>query len=509
MFSSTAYEAFYTYIGIYLHEASIKIITSQEFLIGLLVLILGISFLMTAWRYFSSYMPSFLGSGKALSIYSFFKIIACLVVGLSLLKVDAPAKVKNYQRMSWHTNPYIESRFPSIEESYKVSFVFDLLSSSAEEVAHLVSLLIDGLFKRTNSEVEAPSAFYRAILYSSSITIDDVELKDKISVYGSNCFDKVLPLIGLAKQRDKIDEFFKRNGIVDNELKAIPIQLEDGQTISCLDLKEEVRKHLWDYSHSKGARFHQYNGKYSINHRGEPPEARANWVASSALVNHFLSERQDWMGTQRGAEVGGRVGGKLTNFLIGWDRFFSFDGFLTMLGFKEQVGAALTAKRAEKFSEYLQRAPHIKGMVKMFLIALFPWLVFFIIAGKWKVLIYWFAIYGSVALWTPIWILLYHLMTSIALSTDVMEEFGRLSDGISLYGSVLITTKLYQFYAIYSWLQIIVGPLPTVVLSYGMFTSLLQDSEAEVAPAPVTMVKDAGVSVATGGNPVGSVVRKI
>lgn len=505
MFSSTAYEAFYTYIGIYLHEASISIITSQEVLIGILVLILGFSFLMTAWRYFSRYMPGFLGSARSVSLYGFFKIIACLVIGFSLLKVDSPSRVKNYKRMSWHTNSYIQSRFPSIEESYQVSFVFDLLSSSAEEISRLGSIIVDRLFKKTNSELDAPAAFYKAVLYSGSMTIDDVELKDKISVYTSSCFDKVLPLLGMARKKGKIDEFFKKNGVVDQELRSIPIQLEDGQEISCLDLKNEVREHLWKYSETKGADFLQYHGKYGVPIREITAEDQRNWIASSALVNHFLSQREDSLGTQRGAEVHG----KFTNFLLGWDRFFSFDGLLTLSDFKDQVGASLTAQRAKKFSEYLQRAPHIKGVVKMFLIALFPWLVFFIIAGRWKVLVYWFAIYASVALWTPIWVLLYHLMTSIALSNEMMQEFGRLSDGISLYGSVLITTKLYQFYAIYSWLQIIVGPLPTVVLSYGMFTSLLKDSEGEKAPAPVSAAKNVGITVATGGNPVTSSLKHL
>ena len=508
MFSSTAYEAFYTYIGIYLHEISIKIITSQEVLMGILVLILGFNFLITIWRYFSRYMPGFLKSGRSLTIYSFFKIMACVMIGFSLLKVDAPSRVKNYKRMSWHTNSYIKSRFPSAEESYQVSFIFDLLSRSAEEVSRLGSVIIDKLFKKTNSELEAPAAFYKAVLYSGSITIDDKELRDKINVYTNNCFSKVLPLLGMAKKKNKIDEFFKQNGVVDQELQSILIQLEDGTNISCLELKNEVREHLWEYSKTKGAKFTRYHAKYGMP-QIVAAEDQKNWIASSALVNHFLSQTENSLGTQKGA----KVQGKLTNFFLGWHRFFSFDGFLTytdpILGARDQVGAALTAQRAQKFSEYLQRAPHLKGMVRMLLIALFPWLVFFVIAGKWKVLVYWFAIYASVALWTPIWILLYHLMTSVALSTEVMAEFGKLSDGISLYGSQFITAKLYQFYAIYSWLQLIIGPLPTVILAYGMFTALLKDSEEARTPEPVSMAKDVGVSVATGGSPVKSTVKRI
>ena len=80
-----------------------------------------------------------------------------------------------------------------------------------------------------------------------------------------------------------------------------------------------------------------------------------------------------------------------------------------------------------------------------------------------------------------------------------MGEFGKLSDGISLYASMFISAKIYQFYAIYSWLQLLLGPLPTLILGYGLFSSFLSDSEGESAPEIVTTVKDAGIGVATSG----------
>lgn len=495
MFSSTAYEAFYTYIGIYLHEASIQIITAQEVLVGLLMLILGGTFLMGAWKYFSRYFPGFLGAGGGANIGVFFKIIACFLIAVTILKVDAPARIKNFKRVSWHTNPYIESKLPSIEESYKVSFVFDLLTRSAEEIAGFANHIVDKLFRKTNSELDAPAAFYRAILYSGSLTIDDPALKDKIDVYTNNCFDKVLPLLGTAKKKDKLDEFFKQGGMIDSELDLIPIEMEGGHKITCLDLKNEVRDHLHQYAFSKQRHLEGYSN-YLESYRYYNKEIARNVTASSGLVNHYLKKSEDLLGTQEGS----KVSGTFAKFLLGWNRFWSFDGFLTLIGQREQVGAALTAKRAEQFSEYLQRAPHIKGMVKMFLIAIFPWLVFFIVAGKWKILISWYAVYISVLMWTPIWTLLYHLMTSIALSTETMQEFGKLSDGISLYSSSFINAKLYQFYAIYSWLQIIVGPLPTLILGYGMFSSFLKDSEGESTPQPVAVAKDVGVTAATGGS---------
>ncbi len=496
MFSSTAYEAYYTYIGIYLHETSIKIITSQEVLIGILVLILGLTFFFGTWQYFSKFMPHGLGAGKSVGISFFFKVIACFLIGMSLLTVDVPKNIKTYKRVSWHTNPYIQGRFPGANESYKVSFIFDLFIRSAEEISQFGSSIVDRIFAKTNSELEAPAAFYKAFMYAGSQTIDDPGLVDKIDVYSRSCFDQVLPLIGAAKTQDRIDEFFRKNGIVDQELSNIPIQMEDGQRISCLDLKNEMREHLWAYAEEKGAKFHRhYHGKVRLHTYEISKEDQKNLIASNALVNHFLSKSEDGLGTQEGA----KVEGTLAKVFLGWSRFWSFDGFFTMVGLGNQVGSALTAERAEKFSEYLQRAPHLKGMAKMFLIAIFPWLVFLVVAGRWKVIFSWFAVYCSVLLWTPIWTLLYHLMTSIALSTELMQEFGKVSDGISLYSASFITAKLYQFYAIYSWLQLVVGPLPTMILGYGLFSSFLKDSQGESAPPMVTTIKDVGMSAATGG----------
>ena len=55
-----------------------------------------------------------------------------------------------------------------------------------------------------------------------------------------------------------------------------------------------------------------------------------NLVASSALVSHYLSKTEDTVGTQDGA----KVEGTLANVLMGWNRFWSFDGFLNLIGQK-------------------------------------------------------------------------------------------------------------------------------------------------------------------------------
>ena len=333
-------------------------------------------------------------------------------------------------------------------------------------------------------------------------------MRDKIDVYTDSCFEQVLPLISLAARQDKIDAFFNEDGVIDRELQDIKITKDDGSKTDCKDLKDSLRRDLHRYAGEKGAPFWKaYRGKYTYYGSDDALRQEYNLIASSTLVNHYMSQTENLLGEQKGSEVRG----SLANFLRGWNQVTSWDGILSLFGKKDQVGAVLTAERAEKFSEYLQRAPHLKGMVKMFLIFIFPWLVFFVIAGRWKVLVAWFALYCSVLLWTPLWVLLYHLMTSIAVSTDLMLERGRISDGISLYSASFITTKIYQFYAIYSWLQLIVGPLPTLILAYGCFSGILNDSQSESSPQIVSDVKDVGLGAVKGGSAgaANAMIRKV
>ena len=179
----------------------------------------------------------------------------------------------------------------------------------------------------------------------------------------------------------------------------------------------DVKGQLYQYSRRKSV----YTRSYAEKIKNFFFDSTQNHAASSALANYYLSKSESPnLAIQKGAEVPGGF----ASFTFNVKKTLSWDGILGLLGQKQLAGAVLTAERAKTFSEYLQRAPHIKGIVKLFLIALFPWLVFFLFAGKWKILVSWYAIYVSVLLWTPIWTLLYHLMTSIALSAETMNAFA-------------------------------------------------------------------------------------
>jgi hypothetical protein len=509
MFSSTAYEAFYTIIGLHFHEASIKIITSQAILAGILALTFGAAFFFAVWGYFKRYLPGSIGGFQGATLGTFVKLLASFLLGVSLLKVGSLTNVRDHKRVTWHDNNYISTKVIDLQENYKVSFLFDLLTQSAEEMANFLGLVVDRLFEKTNSEQHAPSAFYKAVLYAGSVSIEDPKLRSMIDLYSGECFDKVIPQLEMANREDKISEFFKPYGVVDNVLKEIKLPMQNGNEITCYDLKEKVNTDLYNYARKVQSKTAKYDENISI----KVPRNTINEVTSSALNNYFTEKAEThWLNIQKGAEI---PSGGFAKFLLGWKRLTSWDGVVSLFGGEHLEGANLTAERAMQFNEYLKRAPHLKGMVKLFLIAAFPWLIFFVFAGKWKIIISWWAVYFSVLLWTPLWTLLYHLMTTVALSTDVMEAFGRLNDGVSLYSSELITNKIYQFYAIYSYLQLIVGPLPTMVLAWGMFTGFLNDRQQESTPEAVSTISSTVGATATGGvgagatSAVGSVTKGV
>jgi hypothetical protein len=66
---------------------------------------------------------------------------------------------------------------------------------------------------------------------------------------------------------------------------------------------------------------------------------------------------------------------------------------------------------------------------------------------------------------------------------------------VSLYSASLITSRLYKMYSIYSWLQILLGPIPTAFLAY-TFAPMLRDTSSERAPEAIEDVKSVGKKAA-------------
>ena len=72
-------------------------------------------------------------------------------------------------------------------------------------------------------------------------------------------------------------------------------------------------------------------------------------------------------------------------------------------------------------------------------------------------------------------------MSGIALSSEVMQGFKSLQDGISLYSAQLISARVYHLYAVYSWLQILTGTLFTGGLLWAIRPAMMDTQGNQVS----------------------------
>jgi hypothetical protein len=478
MFSNTAYEALYQILGLELHAKFIEVITGEAFFKGLILLIFGVMFFMTTLKFISRYVPGSLVERKHLPLSKFIKVIACLFLGLAILRVGTSAKVSDYQGKNWAENAYVQGRFKGVEKEYRVSVVFQLISHTAEEITGLLSRVIDGVFAKGNPQLTSPNLFYKAIMYAGITSIEDAGLRDQLQFYSEECFTKVLPSVDQFQKQAAVDNFFVAGQKIDRELSDVTIELGNGRKTNCLEVKDSTVKKLNEYASEKtqGVSDQLPYAAYAYGGQLDPTYYK-NYAASMALVNYYSDQHEGRMGIQKGAQAPGTAGSIFQTM----NRVFSWDGLLGIFGFRETQGAAEAAKRSQEFSEHLARAPHVAGFIRMLLVGIFPWLMFFVVAGHYRVLIVWFWIYFSVLLWTPLWTLLYHVMLGIAMSGEVMQAFGQMTDGVSLYAAALVNHRLYYMFSIYAWVQLLVATL-TTGSAFMFLKPMLGESETESKP---------------------------
>lgn len=496
MFTNTAYEALYQYLGLHLHASFVEVITSQRVFTAVILLIFGVMFFLTSAQFFSRYLPGALVQRRTVPLSRYVKIIFCLFLGMSILKVGSNTSVRSFSGQSWHNNAYVKANGQDLRQDYRVSFVFDVLSNSAEEIAALLSRVIDATFAKTNSQLEAPNFFYKAVALAGASTITDPALRESIEVYTDACIEKVLPLVGTEAARDKIDGFFSNRADgqreIDRQLGMIEISKTAGRSYTCLDAKTEVRSRLVAHTRENSSEFDSVLRSYP---GIVPSETFENMMVATSLSNLYLEQRETFGGIQKGSQPPSGAG-RIFQYV---DRFFSWDGLISLLG-REHHGASMAAARSQEFSENLSRAPHVAGFIKMGLIAIFPWLVFVLVAGHWRVIAYWYTAYMSVLLWTPIWTLLYHVVSGISLSTEAMQSLGRLSDGISLYSAEVVVSRMNYMFAVYSWLQLLVGVAFSGAVLW-VLRPVIGDAQGEHAPEFIDSAKSTAqttISVAKG-----------
>lgn len=481
MFSNTAYEALYQLIGLGLHAKFIEVITGEPFFKGLILMIFGGILFFTLLKFISKYIPGSLIERRQIPLSKFVKVIACLFLGLAILRVGSGANVKDYKGKNWAENSYVQTHLQKVEPEYKVSLVFYLISRTAEELTSLLSRVIDDVFEKGSSQLTAPNMFYKAIMYAGAATIEDPELKDQLRFYSDECFTKIIPHVDRFKKQGALDGFFNASNQMDQELKDIKIELGQGRTTNCYDVKESTVEKLNGFAKSKVKRFRDQlppevdpiSGIVS----GHDEEFYHHFAGSMALANFYADQSEGRLGIQKGAESRGEAAGSFQ--VLG--RFMGWDGILGAIGLRDVQGASEAAKRTQAFSEHLARAPHVAGFIRMILTAAFPWLMFFVVAGKWRVLIVWFWVYFSVLMWTPLWTLLYHIMMGISLSGEVMQHFGELTDGVSTYAAAVVNHRIYFMYSIYAWVQLLIASLTTGAV-FVFLKPMLGESSTEAKP---------------------------
>jgi TraG-like protein, N-terminal region len=497
MFSNTAYEALYQILGLELHAKLIEVITGEAFFKGLLLMIFGAGFFMTALKFISRYVPGSLVERRHLPLSKFVKVVACLFLGLAILRVGTTSQVMDYQGKNWADNSYVQGHFQEVQGQYRVSVIFQLISHTAEELTSLLARVIDQVFSVGNSQLTAPNLFYKAIMYAGTTSIEDPELRDQLQFYSDECFSKVIPFVDQFKKQAAVDGMFKAGQKIDQELSNVVLDLGNGKQTNCLEIKESTVQKLNQYATEKTRGVSDqipWGAAMAMSQGAKVEQADyKNYAVSSALVNYYSDQREGRLGIQKGSELPGGAG----SFFQTMNRVFSWDGLLGLFGQRDAQGAAEAAKRSQEFSEHLARAPHVAGFVRMILVAIFPCLIFFVVAGHYRVLIVWFWIYFSVLLWTPLWTLLYHVMLGIALSSDVLSAFGNLKDGVSLYSASLVNHRLYYMYSIYSWVQLLVATL-TTGSAFMFLKPMLSEGQQEAKPDFLEPVSCAAPGAATG-----------
>ncbi len=507
MFSNTAYEALYKYLGLMFHSGSIEIITSEPFFKGLLLLLFGGLFLLTTWKFTARHIMGNLVKRYNVPLSQFVKIILCLVLGISILRIGSESQIKGYNGISWNENSYIQKRFGNANRDYKVSFIFDILSRTAEEISRYTAHAGEYIFgTESDSYLNGPHGYAKAIMLAGSATIEDPEIQKQINSYTRNCIMRVYSKVNKAENEHiNLSGFYNGNSWINGMLDQIELsKTEFGSAFTCRDLKSNIRESLRRYTAKK--KFYPTAGALE-----NDPQARvsiANASMSSMLNNYYKDKKEGFWGVHKGSNPPGTAG---TVFQY-MNRFFSWDSFLSMISLGKWSnihGASEAAERAQKFSELLARAPHIKGITQMVLIGIFPWLIFFVVAGKWKVITSWFWVYLSVCMWTPIWTIMYHVMNNISKSANVLSAYGSLSDGISLYSAELVLERIYYSYSVFTLAQTMV-PFATTGMVLYFLRPILTETDSEHKPEFVDGAKNSASNIAgvATGLPIGSTGAK-
>ena len=487
------------YIGLGLQERFIEVMTSSALFKALVLLLFLYLFVLTSIRYFGRFMPGGILGSKGVPLSRFFILILALFISLSLLKVTANSEISSYNGHSWHESDYVRNKLPHVKHQFKVSIVFDFITRTADSLIAALNITIDQLLSPGHSQLKAPNLIYKAVAASSAQLMPSAKLSESINIYADHCIIEALQIRNERLDAGIISRMFSSTPTdADSILLELPLATRFGET--CYDLKaglmeeviNEARERFQSDWISRAKSQWRGNSAHLLNREK---------LASDMLINHFINQREGLLGVDRTAELP-TMSARIAQMLARYQSS-PLTNILSLFS-GDQRGVFIAGQRAEELSQNMSRAPHVAGFLKMFLFAVFPWLVIPVLLGYWKVIIWWLKVYVSILLWAPAWTILYSVMTGIALSVSELQSF----DSVSMLGASIVNHRLHYGYAVYAWLQMFLGMgITGAVLMMANPFSRDTDGDNE-APLTGTVSKTIGIAqTAIGG--VGGSVGKI
>lgn len=509
MFSSTGYEAYYTYLGAVMQSTMLDFITNQKALKGLLVFLFASMLLLAIINFFKNYLPSGFSTGGfngGTALIGIVKVICAFMFVSGLLSFRVNPVIKNYDRQSWMDSRYFENK--KIVGDIKVSGVYFFITNTLEEVGRAIGLVIDNTLKTRGTEgnLKTPDFFYKAMMYAGSSTIESESLRNNLDIFTNECLPIVL---SLPEYQDAggISKIFRGESLARSHLRGRRVEFLN---LNCEELRGLVNHELLEEAKQLG--LPEYTGI------GMSFQKNIQTVAASKkILNHWINSQEDAVGTSRAAKFssGGVYNG--VNILQFIEKAQTTEGMMNMLT-RLFTGSGTSfqninnaTKASMKFSEMTKRAPHLLGLLKMLLSTVFPFLVFVIVLGKWKPLVWWSALYFSLCLWSPLWSMFYHIMTNMMISSSEFQRFSgdSLNGGVFLYASSVLQNKSYYFYEIYSWIQLMTGPGFTGMFAMGLKGALSNGAqESTLNTVGAVSQPTAGLAKQATGHAVGGVAGK-
>ena len=478
MYSNIAYEVFYIYQGLAVHQMFVEFLTQNVIFRALFYMLIA----FTIWgvivgfatkRVAFAFFPHSNITGA-----SVLKIMFSIILGLSILHLNSSMTVLDHKGQSWSNNGYLKKELGQrIQNENQVSVLMDFVVTPIEAFSSMMTNWIEYYFSVGNQQNIKSDYFYRAVMAAGTATISDQSIVKKLDVFNQQCLQKVYAELQqkLAKNPDKlvstiVDKFYR------GELFVAKLQKIMVENKNCNQYNEELKNDLVSYVQSNDNLFWR---------RMRSPKVedidRKNLILSGMLANYYHESTGHGL-IHEGAKLAGS--GKYMQYLRKLLSLETLD--IVTFGAFNLSGSGAASSLANQFSENLKRAPHLRGWIKMLLIGVFPFLIFFLLLGRWKYLVGWSLFYFSVCCWTPIWTLLHHINLKMLQSIETVNALKNVTNGFSVYSVTLILSKINYSYAVYALLQTSLGIGFTVMFFAFVTMPLLKDKTPDNAPGELT-----------------------